>query len=100
VTARTDELLAKVEEALDAACSRTHAEGADALSELREEIGRLEEGDRSLQAAWNAHMATCPQHAALVDPNFANIDVEAWLNAPSDTASAYLADLEEGTGQA
>jgi 2-keto-3-deoxy-L-rhamnonate aldolase RhmA len=37
----------------------------------------------SLRAAWNAHMATCPQHAKL--PSFE--EIKAWMDAPSNTAS-------------
>lgn len=44
---------------------------------------------RQLRDAWNAHMATCPQHAALPDlPGATWADLEAWRNAPSGTASA------------
>jgi hypothetical protein len=38
----------------------------------------------SLRAAWNEHMAACPRHATL--PSFDEIN--AWMNAPSNTASA------------
>ena len=38
----------------------------------------------SLRAAWNAHMATCSQHAKVPSCE----EIEAWRNAPSNTASA------------
>lgn len=41
---------------------------------------------QSLRAAWDQHMATCPQHAKVPSPE----EVDAWMNAPSNTASAEL----------
>lgn len=44
---------------------------------------------RMLRSAWNAHMDTCPQHAALpVLPAPTENDLRAWRDAPTGTASA------------
>lgn len=48
----------------------------------------------SLRAAWNEHMKTCPQHAKV--PTFEEID--AWMKAPSNTASADLDLTNEAFG--
>jgi len=51
------------------------------------DLQRKEESLTVLRDAWNAHMETCPQHAALpVLPSFD--DLQAWRDAPSGTASA------------
>ena len=48
-----------------------------------------EEAIRQLRDAWNAHMETCPQHAALpVLPAPTEDELRAWRDAPSGTASA------------
>jgi hypothetical protein len=50
---------------------------------------KAEEALRTLRSAWNAHMETCPQHAALPDlPAPSWEDLERWRDAPSGTASA------------
>lgn len=67
-----------------------------ALVEAKEaaeaEVARLREALSMLRDAWNAHMATCPHHNAL--PDFMRptpADVQSWIDAPSNTASARAA---------
>lgn len=57
---------------------------AQVLDIVVPELQHAGEALASLRAAWNEHMATCPQHAKV--PSFEEID--AWRNAPSNTASA------------
>lgn len=60
---------------------------ADTEEEYAAALDRAEEALRQLRDAWNAHMETCPQHAALpVLPSWD--DLERWRDAPSGTASA------------
>lgn len=57
----------------------------DALGYVDELLASL----ATLRSAWNAHMVTCPQHAALptVEPP-TEAELAAWRDAPSGTASA------------
>lgn len=56
---------------------------------LSARCAKAEESLAVLRSAWNAHMATCPQHAALPDLTAPTEDeLREWRNAPSNTASA------------
>jgi hypothetical protein len=60
----------------------------DVLALERELQGRIAALD-GLRSAWNAHMETCPQRAALPMPEPPSWeDLAAWRDAPSGTASA------------
>lgn len=64
------------------------SEAKMSAAKLLAEHDRCRDALAGLRSAWNAHMATCPQHAALPDlsgPTWA--DLEAWRDAPSGTAS-------------
>jgi hypothetical protein len=61
------------------------------LASVEARSAQLKEALTQLRDAWNVHMATCNQDAHLV-PTPEQID--AWRNAPSNTASA-LAPKEE-----
>lgn len=60
---------------------------ADEVECLRRQHQEAVQALQSLRAAWNEHMKTCSQHAKV--PSFE--EIEAWRNAPSNTASAALA---------
>lgn len=56
---------------------------------LKEEIEERLTALAIIRSTWNAHMATCPKHAALPDlPAPSWDDLESWRDAPSGTASA------------
>ena len=57
------------------------------LSAVEQERDEARDSLRMLRDAWNAHFAKCPIDLAGV-PTFEEIN--AWMNAPSDTASAAL----------
>jgi hypothetical protein len=66
--------------------------------EARRRCDRVRELEAALQttrAAWNAHMEACPQPQGPTPDRLALLvaieDIQRWLNAPSDTASAALA---------
>lgn len=50
----------------------------------KEERDALKEALEQLRGAWNVHMLTCEQHAALPIPTWQ--EIEAWRDAPSGTA--------------
>lgn len=67
--------------ATDYAALVGHAKDAE---RLRSQLQGAVEALASLRAAWDEHMKTCPQHAKL--PGLSE-HLEAWKNAPSNTAS-------------
>lgn len=72
----------------DRVCEPVGDGGVSMPAELQAAAEALE----SLRAAWNEHMKTCPQHADV--PSMAEID--AWMNAPSNTASAEIKESPNG----
>ena len=65
----------------------------DVLAEYDYRVGAL----ATLRRAWDAHMETCPQHAALPDlPAPSWKDLETWRDAPSGTAAALPSERKQG----
>ena len=56
---------------------------------IEQDLSAARESLAMLRSAWNKHMETCPQHAALPTPEPPSWeDLQAWRDAPSGTASA------------